>query len=129
MISDFEDYGAGELFDVKVEGGKLTGRSKIRIYYNSSDYDEAYVVGFDQAKDLALLKLDAPTVERKPVVLCSPDDSMVGSTVYAVGYPGLSENIFAGSTTYWGGVRCQCHKWNVQPYFYDRGNRMCKYTD
>ena len=84
MISDFEDYGAGELFDVKVEGGKLTGRSKIRIYYNSSDYDEAYVVGFDQAKDLALLKLDAPTVERKPVVLCSPDDSMVGSTVYAV---------------------------------------------
>ena len=49
MISDFEDYGAGELFDVKVEGGKLTGRSKIRIYYNSSDYDEAYVVGFDQA--------------------------------------------------------------------------------
>lgn len=102
MISDFEDYGAGELFDVKVEGGKLTGRSKIRIYYNSSDYDEAYVVGFDQAKDLALLKLDAPTVERKPVVLCSPDDSMVGSTVYAVGYPGLSENIFAGSTTYWG---------------------------
>ena len=84
MISDFEDYGAGELFDVKVEGGKLTGRSKIRIYYNSSDYDEAYVVGFEH--------------------FCR---------IYYV----------------LGGVRCQCHKWNVQPYFYDRGNRMCKYTD
>lgn len=102
VISDFEDYGAGELFDVQVEGGSLNGRSKIRIYYDSNDYDEAYVVGFDQAKDLALLKLDAPTAKRKPAVLCSPDDSMVGSKVYAVGYPGLSENIFAGSTTYWG---------------------------
>ncbi len=49
----------------------MSGRSKIRIYYDSNDYDEAYVVGFDQAKDLALLKLDAPTAKRKPAVLCS----------------------------------------------------------
>ena len=27
---------------------------------------------------------------------------MVGSTIYAVGYPGLAENVFADATTTWG---------------------------
>lgn len=102
VISDFEDYGAGELIQANINGQTMQGRSKVRVYYDSRDYEEAYVVGFDASKDVALLKLNSATDKRKPVTLCSPNDSMVGSNVYAVGYPGLSENIFAGSTTSWG---------------------------
>lgn len=102
VISDFEDYGAGELIEANINGQTMRGRSKVRVYYDSRDYEEAYVVGFDASKDVALLKLNSATDKRRPVTLCSPNDSMVGSNVYAVGYPGLSENIFAGSTTSWG---------------------------
>lgn len=102
VISDFVEYGSGELSSYKINGQTMQGRSKVRVYYDSSDYEEAYVVGYDASKDVALLKLSSATDKRKPVSLCSPDDSMVGSNIYAVGYPGLSENIFAGSTTSWG---------------------------
>ena len=102
VISDFESYGAGEVIDVDINGSTMRGRSKVRVYYDSKDYEEAYVVDFNESKDIALLKLSGTTDKRKPVVLCSPDDSMVGTDVYAVGYPSLSENVFAGSTTHWG---------------------------
>ena len=102
VISEFIDYGSGELTTVTVNGMSYTGRCKIRIYYDSKDYVEGYYVAGDSIKDVALLKLDNPTNKRKPLPICAPDDSMVGSTVYAVGYPGLSENIFAAATTSWG---------------------------
>ena len=106
VISDFMEYGAGELISVDVDGTVMTGRSKIRIYYDSKDYDEAYIVESNEQKDIAVLRLDSPTGKRKPLPLCSPTDDMVGSTIYAVGYPGLSDNVIAGSTTSWGVKDC-----------------------
>ena len=80
VISSFLEYGAGELIDVYVDDVPMSGRSKIRIYYNSSDYDEAYLVDYDESRDIALLKLGSPTDERKPLPLYVPNDDMVGAT-------------------------------------------------
>lgn len=102
VIEPFLENGAGELVQVETTTGMLTGRSKIRVYYSSTEFEEAYTVAYDSSKDLAVLKLGAPTSKREPLTLCSPSDSMVGSEVYAVGYPGLAENVFADATTTWG---------------------------
>ncbi len=102
VIEDFLKYGAGDIVNVKIDDVKMTGRSKIRVYYDSNDFEEAYVVDYDELKDVAILRLASPTGKRVPLKLISPTDSMVGSTVYAVGFPGLAENIFAGATTSWG---------------------------
>lgn len=102
VISDFVEYGRGELTTVLVNGQEMTGRSKIRVYYDSKDFEEAYIVGFDSIKDIALLKLAAPTEKRTAIPVQEASDAMVGSTVYAVGYPGLAENVFADATTSWG---------------------------
>lgn len=102
VIEPFLENGAGELVQAETTTGTLTGRSKIRVYYSSTEFEEAYTVAYDSSKDLAVLKLGAPTSKREPLTLCSPSDSMVGSEVYAVGYPGLAENIFADATTTWG---------------------------
>ena len=102
VIADFVDYGQGELVSITVDGVAMQGRSKIRVYYDSKDYEEAYVVGYDSIKDLAVLKLGAPTNKRKSIPIQAAADSMVGGKVYAVGYPGLAENVFADATTSWG---------------------------
>lgn len=102
VIEPFLESGEGELVQAETTEGVLTGRSKIRVYYDSDDYEEAYPVAYDEIKDLAVLKLGAATSKRTPLPLCSPTDDMVGSTIYAVGYPGLAENVFADATTTWG---------------------------
>lgn len=102
VIEPFLESGEGELVQAETTEGVLTGRSKIRVYYDSDDYEEAYPVAYDEIKDLAVLKLGAATSKRTPLPLCSPTDNMVGSTIYAVGYPGLAENIFADATSTWG---------------------------
>lgn len=102
VIEPFLESGEGELVQVETTDGMLTGRSKIRVFYDSDDFEEAYPVAYDEIKDLAVLKLGAATSKRTPLPLCSPTDNMVGSTIYAVGYPGLAENIFADATTTWG---------------------------
>ena len=102
VIEDFIGYGAGELYDYTIGGQTYRGRTKIRVYYDSNTYEEAYVVEYNESKDVAVLKLAGTTSLRKPIPLAVPDDSAVGSVVFAVGYPGLSENLFAGATTSWG---------------------------
>lgn len=117
VIEPFLDFGAGELRGYSKNPAtdrwtvyessndpraEYKGRSKIRVYFDSSTYEEAYVVEYSEAKDVAILKLANPTNLRKPIPLARPDDSMVGQTVFAVGYPGLSDNAFAGATTSWG---------------------------
>lgn len=102
VIEPFLESGEGELVQAETTEGVLTGRSKIRVFYDSDDFKEAYPVAYDEIKDLAVLKLGAATSKRTPLPLCSPTDNMVGSTIYAVGYPGLAENVFADATTTWG---------------------------
>ena len=46
-----------------------------------------YLVDYDYEKDVAVLKLEKPTDLRTPLAMLEPEDSMLGSEVYAVGYP------------------------------------------
>lgn len=103
VIYNFVENGSGELqvFTVRSTGEEITARSKIRVYYSSNDYEEAYVVGYDEIKDIAVLKLDKPTSKRTALALCEPTDDMAFSQVFAVGYPSLSENVFVEATTAW----------------------------
>lgn len=103
VIEDYVEFGSGELIEVALSDTVTDrARCKVRAYYDSNTYDEAYIVEYNASMDVAILRLDNPTSQRKPIALCSPTDSMVGSTIYAVGYPGLSENMFAESTSKWG---------------------------
>ncbi len=69
-----------------------------RIYYSEDDYDDAYIVdcGSSDAIDLAILKLHSATDKREPATIeIIPQDKQndyKGSTVYAVGYPGVGDN-------------------------------------
>lgn len=121
VISDYIEYGSGELISGTVDDMQVQGRSKIRVYYDSADYEEAYLVSGDESKDIAILKLGAATSKRKPIALCSPTDALVGSTVYAVGYPGLAENAIAGSTTSWGIEDASVNKGTVNRIFTTEG--------
>lgn len=103
VIADFLEYGAGEAVDAVLEDGSTVSvKAKVRAYFSSDSYEEAYVIDYNETKDIALLKLAAPTGERNAIPLCSPTDDMIGSTAYCVGYPGLSDNIIIDATTNWG---------------------------
>ena len=112
VIDDFISNGSGELlylYDGETgeprtdsSGNQITVRAKIRAYYDSDDYDEAYLVGYDAIKDIAVLKLDKPTSKRTALALCEPTDDMALSQVFVIGYPGLSENVFVEATSSWG---------------------------
>lgn len=95
VIDFYKEYGSGNLINV----GSKQVRAKLWVYFDSDTYEEAYPVAFDKDKDVAILKLADPTDQRIPITLRSPASDMVGKTVYALGYPGISENIHADSTT------------------------------
>lgn len=74
--------------------GGGTGESSLYVVYESDDIEEAYVVDYDAEKDLALLRIDAPTNKRKALPLEKPGN-IVGDQVYAVGYPAVAESVDA----------------------------------
>lgn len=103
VIENFLEYGAGEYISLSgSDGTTYTIKMKLRVYFSSDDYVEAYPVDYNETKDLAILRLASPTSERKAIALCSPAEEMVGSTVYCVGYPGLSENEYIDAASSWG---------------------------
>lgn len=121
VISDFVEYGSGELISGTIDDMEVQGRSKIRVYFDSDDYVPAYLVSGDEGKDIAILKLETATSKRRPISLCSPTDELVGSTVYAVGYPGLAENVIAEPTTSWGIKDASVTKGTVNRIFTTEG--------
>lgn len=88
VIEDFLAFGGG------TEGNRLL------VTYGGSDQEEAYVVAYDAEKDLALLRLANPTDKRKPLMLRESNTDMVGAAVYAVGYPGVSEEVINSVTAF-----------------------------
>ena len=48
---------------------------------------EARVVGFDQDKDVAVLRIDAPKDKLRPIPVGVSGDLLVGQKVYAIGNP------------------------------------------
>lgn len=103
VIESFLEYGRGEYIEVQlVDGSIIAAKFMIRVYFSSNDYEEAYVVDYNETKDIALLKLASATDQRKALPICSPTDDMIGSTVYVVGYPGLSDNVYIDAKSNWG---------------------------
>lgn len=103
VIADFLELGKGEYVDVQlIDGSIITVKAKVRVYFDSRNYEEAYVIDYNETKDIALLRLASPTDERKAIPVCSPTDDMVGATVYCVGYPALSDNASIDAISNWG---------------------------
>ena len=108
VVEAFARLGAGTDTEVKIEEETLNfyyeglAYTEIRVYYDSSYYVQAALIGVDETRDLALLKLAEPTKERTALALKIPADDLVGSPVYAVGFPGLADNWFTRATETWG---------------------------
>ena len=63
---------------------------------NGKTYD-ARVVGYEKEKDLAVLKIDAPRGELRPIQVGTSQDIRVGQSVYAIGNPfGLDQTLTTG---------------------------------
>ncbi|EOY02400.1 DegP protease 1 isoform 2 [Theobroma cacao] len=63
---------------------------------DQSTYD-AKVVGFDQDKDVAVLRVDAPKDKLRPIPIGISADLLVGQKVYAIGNPfGLDHTLTTG---------------------------------
>lgn len=103
VIEDFLYYGAGQNEVFKdADGTEYALKSYVRVYFDSENYVEAYVEDYDAAADIALLKLEKPTDQRVALEICSPTEDMIGSPVYAIGFPSLSDNSIIDATTSWG---------------------------
>lgn len=71
---------------------KYYDKARIEIFYDDKDSVEAYPVAYDEHADVAILRIEKATDKRKPMAVREPDDSMVGSAVYACGFPGIAAN-------------------------------------
>ena len=112
VVDDYIAANEGEVFETFVgydydEGGWyglfLQAEScELRIYYGPNDYDIAYVdcYGSTEKVDVAVLRLRNATDKRVALPIKKADDSMVGSTVYSIGYPGNSDNEFTSASKY-----------------------------
>lgn len=99
VIADYLQYGAGKTGSFSIDGAKMTGKMILRVYYNQNDYEEAYFIASDEAQDVALLRLAKPTSKRVALALSEKvDNSMVGDSVYAIGYPAYANLIDATSS-------------------------------
>ena len=67
--------------------GKALGGGELHVMYDQKDQEEAYLVDYDSEKDLAILKLANPTEKRSSLPLHKPEEKLLGTEVYAVGYP------------------------------------------
>lgn len=97
VVNDFIQLGSGEA--KQIEGSTL--KAGIRVYYSADDYSEAYLIDYNAIKDIALIKLDKPAEDYTGLEICSPSEEMVGDTVYAVGYPSISDNSVIDSVSQW----------------------------
>jgi S1-C subfamily serine protease len=71
------------------------GKEKV-VLYNSVTYP-AEVVGVNPGSDLAILKINAPARELKPIPIGKSDDLQVGQKVFAIGSPfSLDQSLTTG---------------------------------
>lgn len=98
VIQTYLEYGKGKI----ISTGEGALKMILRVYFSGNDYVEAYLVDYEEAQDVALLRLAEPTDKREPLKLQVPEDKLVGSQVYTIGYPGNADDIVFDPTTVWG---------------------------
>ncbi|XP_020523178.1 protease Do-like 1, chloroplastic isoform X1 [Amborella trichopoda] len=75
----------------------IRGASDLRVTLADQSTYEARVVGFDQDKDVAVLRVDAPKDKLRPIPVGVSADLLVGQKVYAIGNPfGLDHTLTTG---------------------------------
>ncbi|PKU69070.1 protease Do-like 1, chloroplastic [Dendrobium catenatum] len=75
----------------------IRGASDLRVTLADQSTYEAKVVGFDQDKDVAVLRIEAPKDKLRPIPVGVSADLLVGQKVYAIGNPfGLDHTLTTG---------------------------------
>lgn len=101
VVETYLEEGAGETVTYSDGTNYISGKVSMRVYFDSDDFVEAYVVAYNESADLAILRLENPTDKRTALKLKLPTEDMIGSTVYAVGYPSLSDNVYKDPVSHW----------------------------
>lgn len=83
--------GAGFLWDqdghIVTNYHVICGASKVKVTFSDQSTFYAKVVGHDQDKDLAVLHIDAPNHELRPIHVGVSANLRVGQKIYAIGHP------------------------------------------
>ncbi|KAF5208182.1 Protease do-like 1 protein [Thalictrum thalictroides] len=75
----------------------IRGASELSVTLSDQSTYNAKVVGFDQDKDVALLRIEAPKDKLKPIPVGVSANLLVGQKVYAIGNPfGLDHTLTTG---------------------------------
>ncbi|KAG7985608.1 hypothetical protein I3843_03G035100 [Carya illinoinensis] len=75
----------------------IRGASDLKVTLADQTAYDAKVVGFDQDKDVAVLRVDAPKDKLRPIPIGISADLLVGQKVYAIGNPfGLDHTLTTG---------------------------------
>ncbi|XP_057515331.1 protease Do-like 1, chloroplastic [Amaranthus tricolor] len=75
----------------------IRGASDLRVTLADQATYEAKVVGYDQDKDVAVLRIDAPKEKLRPIPIGISADLLVGQKVFAIGNPfGLDHTLTTG---------------------------------
>ena len=80
--------------------GKALGGGELHVFFDEQDQAEAYLVDYDYEKDVAVLKLEGPTDKRSALAVREPGDDLLGTEVYAVGYPLAADETIQAVTSY-----------------------------
>jgi len=90
---EFQLYGAGSGFVWDKDGHIVTnnhvidGAELIRVNLSNGDSVIATLVGSDSQSDLAVLKIDVPADELKPIEVADSTQAKIGQIVVAIGNP------------------------------------------
>lgn len=83
--------GAGFLWDqdghIVTNYHVICGASTVKVSFSDQSTFYAQVVGHDQVNDLAVLHIDAPNHELRPIHVGVSADLRVGQKIYAIGHP------------------------------------------
>jgi putative serine protease PepD len=83
--------------DIVTNQHVVDGATSIKVKFPSGKTYTAKLVGSDASTDLAVIKVDAPASELKPIPLADPSSIEVGDGVVAIGSPfGLAGTVTTG---------------------------------
>ncbi|KAH9780193.1 protease Do-like 1 [Citrus sinensis] len=75
------------IFEENISSVVWIGNLGIRVSFSDQSTFYAQVVGHDQVNDLAVLHIDAPNHELRPIHVSVSADLRVGKKIYAIGHP------------------------------------------
>ena len=90
-VDNYYNNGRGEIISGEVNGTEVKLHASLELKFDENTSVQATLVDYDEVQDIALLKIEKPTTLRKPLKLKKPADSMMGDTVYAIGFPYTSD--------------------------------------